>query len=409
MEKFGNTWSKRMRNILENRKCPVCNSENKEIVFTQIFNDILGISLDKFEQNITICKDCGMVYTTPFITDEELNNYYSHMSNYEHTQYEDNYSTEDKNKSKRQFEYIKKFIKNHKKVLEIGCATGYLLSIFKKDGFDVLGLEPSAKNKQIAKEIYDVEIETRFLDKGGLERRKFDIVILSHVAEHLKYPFDIFKNIRNILTDDGLLFIEVPDIDYFDEKDLYQFSFEHINYFNLCSTKNLLHKAGFELVDTVIFYNDKSTAPFYPTCGSLWRKDNKMYKIKNCYSKNKIVIQKYIDLINNFRGELIGKINDIIKSHNNIAIWAAGTLTSQLMSQTNILKGNIVAIFDNDNKKDGLKMKNIPIHKPNMNVEYFKEKNIDAIIIGSWSSQDEIYDSLKFVEESGIKVYRLFE
>ena len=33
-------------------------------------------------------------------------------------------------------------------------------------------------------------------------------MILSHVAEHLKYPKDIFNNIRNIISDDGLLFVE---------------------------------------------------------------------------------------------------------------------------------------------------------------------------------------------------------
>jgi SAM-dependent methyltransferase len=229
MEKFGNTWSKRMRNILENRKCPVCNSENKEIVFTQIFNDILGISLDKFEQNITICKDCGMVYTTPFVTDEELSNYYSHMSSYEYDNNDNMYPETHQNRSKQQYTYINKFMENHKNILDVGCAVGYTLSLFKEDGLEVLGLDPSAKNRQIAKDKYNVEVETRFLDKDGLDGREFDIVMLSHVAEHLKHPMDIFKNINNILSKDGLLFIEIPDMDLFDEQDLYQFFFEHIN------------------------------------------------------------------------------------------------------------------------------------------------------------------------------------
>lgn len=395
--------------MLENRKCPVCNSENKEIIFTQTFNDILGISLDKFEQNIAICKDCGMAYTTPFVNDEELNNYYSNMSNYEHSHTETGYPDEDINKSERQFKYIETQIKNQKSILDVGCAVGYTLSLFKDAGYATLGLEPSAKNKQIAKEKYGVEVETRFLDKDGLDGRVFDVVTLSHVAEHLKHPLDIFKNIRNILSDDGMLFIETPNIDFFDEQDLYQFSFEHINYFNIDSTKNLLQRAGFELVDSKIFYNDKSTAPFYPTLGTIWKKSEKSFEIASYYEKNRTTIQRYIDLINNFRGTLVSKIDNIISSHKNIAIWAAGTLTSQLLSQTNLAKGDIKAIFDNDSKKDGLKMENITIKKPTMNVEYFKEKNIEAIVIGSWSSQDEIYDSLKFLEDSGIKVFRLFE
>jgi 2-polyprenyl-3-methyl-5-hydroxy-6-metoxy-1,4-benzoquinol methylase len=395
--------------ILENRECPVCNSENKEIVFTQTFNDILGISLDKFEQNITICKDCGMIYASPFVVDEELNNYYSHMSNYEHSHTDVGYSEEDINKSKRQFKYIKSKLNNHKSLLDIGCAIGYTLSLFKNDGFSTLGLEPSAKNKKIAKDRYDVDVETRFLDKDGLDGKVFDVVILSHVAEHLKHPMDIFKNIRTILSEDGLIFIETPDIDYFNEQDLYQFSFEHINYFNTNSTKNLLQRAGFELVDSNVFYNDKSTAPFYPTLGTLWKKSDDKFEVENCYEKNKETIQKYIDLIENFRGRLMTKVDDIINNNKNIAIWAAGTLTSQLISQTNLAKGDIKAIFDNDSKKDGLKMENITINKPTLSSDYFKERNINAIVIGSWSSQDEIYDSLKFLEDDGIKVFRLFE
>jgi len=395
--------------MLENRKCPVCQSKNKEIVFTQTFNNILGISLDKFEQNIAICKDCGMVYTTPFVSDEEINNYYSYMSNYEHSHTDIGYPIEDQNKSKRQFDYLSKFIDRQKSILDVGCAVGYTLSLFKNDGYEVLGLEPSAKNKQIAKEKYDVDVETRFLDKDGLDGREFDVIMLSHVAEHLKYPKDIFLNIRKVLSNDGLLFIETPDIDKFDEQDLYQFSFEHINYFNLSSTKNLLQSCGFELVDSITFQNDANTAPFYPTLGSILKKSDKSFELNNAYKENKQTIQTYIDLVGNFRGGIVTKIDNIIASHKNIAIWAAGTLTSQLISQTNLLQGDIVAIFDNDNKKDGLKMEGIIVHKANMSIEYFKEKNIEAIVIGSWSSQNDIYESLNFLEDDGIKIYRLFE
>jgi len=395
---------------LENRKCPVCSSGTDELLYGQDFIDLLGISLNRFEQRIVICKDCGMVYTNPFITDDEIKNYYSNMSCYEYDDNNNEYPDVHKKRSLNQYNYINKYFNNlnSKSILDVGCALGYTLSLFKKDGCRVLGLEPSAKNKQIAKEKYDVEVETRFLDKDGLDGRMFDLVILSHVAEHLKHPSDIFENINRVLSGEGFLYIETPDIDLFDEQDLYQFSFEHINYFNIDSTKNLLQKAGFELVDSKIFYNDKSTAPFYPTLGTLWKKSDKVFEIENYYEKNRATIQKYIDLIENFRGGLMIKVDNIISSHKNIAIWAAGTLTSQLLSQTNLSKGDIKAIFDNDSKKDGLKMENIIIYKPIMTVEYFKEKNIEAIVIGSWSSQDEIYESLKFLEDYGIKVYRLF-
>lgn len=399
-------------NKLDLRNCPVCSFDKAEIIYQQDFKNILGISLIVFSQKIVVCKNCGMVFTNPFVSDCELNNYYSHMSSYEYDDNNNEYPEVHKNRSLNQFNYI--LSQNNQKnlslsVLDIGCALGYTLFLFKKAGHSVLGLEPSPKNKQIAKEKYGVEIETKFLNRDGLDGRLFDIIILSHVAEHLKYPLEIAKNIHNILSENGLLFIETPDIDLFDEQDLYQFSFEHINYFNIESLKNLFHQADFELLDSKIFCNDKSTAPFYPTLGTLWKKSKEKKPLINHFEKNKTTINKYIKLIDNFRNDLGRKIESIISSNQRIALWAAGTLTSLLFSQTNLEIGNIKAIFDNDHKKHGQVMNGIPIFKPILSKDFFAKFEIDSIIIGSWSSQDEIYESIKFLEHEGIKLYKLFD
>ncbi|MFZ5953425.1 MAG: methyltransferase domain-containing protein [Candidatus Rifleibacteriota bacterium] len=394
------------------RNCPVCSHDKSEVIYQQDFKNILGISMNVFSQKIAICRNCGMVFTNPFVSDCDLNNYYSNMSSYEYDDNNNEYPEVHQKRSFNQFNYILSHIDRNDlnlSVLDIGCALGYTLFLFKKMGYDVLGLEPSPKNKKIAKEKYGVEIETRFLNRDGLDGRLFDIIILSHVAEHLKYPLEIAKNIHNILAENGLLFIETPDIDFFDERDLYQFSFEHINYFNIDSLKNLFQQADFELLDSKIFYNDKSTAPFYPTLGTIWKKGKEKKPLLNHFETNKITINKYIKLINNFRNELGCKIENIISSNQRIALWAAGTLTSLLFSQTNLEKGNIRAIFDNDHKKHGQSMNGIPIFKPILTKDFFAKFEIDSIIIGSWSSQDEIYESIKFLELEGIKLYKLFD
>ncbi|MBT5400118.1 hypothetical protein HOL24_06210 [bacterium] len=65
---------------------------------------------------------------------------------------------------------------------------------------------------------------------------------------------------------------------------------------------------------------------------------------------------------------------------------------------------------DNNPRKSGLKMGNVQIENPDMDSGYFiKKKDIEVIIIGSWSSQEDIYQSLKFLEDGGITIIKLID
>jgi SAM-dependent methyltransferase len=400
-----------MMSELEYRQCPVCDAEDYNLEYSQTFQNIVGIPFDRFEQRVVICKDCGMIYVNPYLTDMDLEKYYAFMSSYEYSKETFEYAIPHKNRSLQQSNYILSQLAKRGSVLDVGCSIGYTLNLFKKDGFQkVLGIDPSPKCSQIAEEDFGIKVKTGFFDKKMVEGQKFDLVILSHVAEHLKHPETFLKDVKEVMTDGGALFVEIPSIDLFDERDLFQFSFEHINYFNLNSLTNLMHQAGFKLFDSILFENGPSIAPFYPTLGSLWQKDDntKAMPITNLYKKNKATLQRYIDLIKSHRNSLNQKIDKIISKHKKIGIWCAGTLTAQLLAQTNLLKGNITVIFDNDPKKNGQTMSDIPIYKPDITPAYFEGK-IDAIVIGSWSSQNEIYDAISFLESAGITVYKLFD
>ena len=395
--------------MLENRDCPVCNGKEKELVYKQNFIDIPGLGLDKFEQNVVICKNCGMVFVSPFIDDENLSNYYSYMSAYEYAENNYEFSESVKKRSDRQFSYLIKYIDKNAKVLDIGSSIGYFVSLFQKNGNISIGVEPSELNKKTAKEKYNTKTITGVFTNKLLGGKRYDLITLSHVAEHLNNAQFIFSEIHKSLNDNGLLFIEVPDMDLFDEKNMYQFFFEHINYFNTKSLSNLLNKVGFILINEIVFENSDGTSPFYPTTGTLWKKSNNSLVQVNDYGRNKKTINKYIELLKTENNLLNNKIDSIIDQYKNIAIWAGGTLTAQLLAQTNLLNVNVINIFDNDPKKIDTKMGGVMIAKPQLLPKHFLDKNIEAIIIGSWSSQEEIFQSLRFLEEYGISIVKLFD
>jgi predicted SAM-dependent methyltransferase len=46
-----------------------------------------------------------------------------------------------------------------------------------------------------------------------LEDRSFDVIAMFHVMEHLTEPMETLVNLRRILTETGLLAIEIPIMD----------------------------------------------------------------------------------------------------------------------------------------------------------------------------------------------------
>lgn len=365
------------------------------VIYEQQFSKLVGTD-SSFHQRVGQCNLCGIVYVRDYLTDNDLSKYYSVMSNYEYSSNDNKWPIEDQKKYERQHRFVTYFCekKPYTNVLDIGCSLGYTLSLFKQDGSSVLGIEPSSKLKEIAKRQYDVDVITDFFNKDLKLPNKYDVVLLSHVAEHLKYPKEIFMSIKEVLESDGLVYVEVPSIELFDERDLFQFSFEHINYFSHGSLSNLMHAAGFEEVDHIVFENSNGVAPFYPTLGTLWRKATRIYPLINRYQHDQAVIERYIKLVKEHAGELNSKIEEVLSRYSMIAIWGAGTLTAQLLAQTPLKNGKVKVIYDSDPKKDGQLMNGIPVKKPKLLVNTLEEDNVDVVIIGSWSSQDDIFLNL---------------
>ena len=88
------------------------------------------------------------------------------------------------------------------KVLDIGCGGGLFLSLLKREGAQVVGIELSDSRAQYAKtkhnlEIHKYPIESDFWQKGYANH--FDAVTLWDVIEHVNYPFQTLQSAANVL------------------------------------------------------------------------------------------------------------------------------------------------------------------------------------------------------------------
>jgi len=99
-------------------------------------------------------------------------------------------------------------------VLDIGCGAGRLSLMCARYAKSVTGIDMSrnaielAKTASDASRINNVNFETRNID--DLPNRRFDIILLSEVIEHLENPEQILKKLSNHLEGRGVLVVSCP-------------------------------------------------------------------------------------------------------------------------------------------------------------------------------------------------------
>ena len=101
-----------------------------------------------------------------------------------------------------------------KTILDLGCGTGSGLTVFRDEGWKVVGLEPDHDRSRIGREEHGLDIRPiRMEDFNASE--KFNIVSLVQVLEHLADPVDALKRASSFVQPGGYLYVEVPNFIYF--------------------------------------------------------------------------------------------------------------------------------------------------------------------------------------------------
>jgi 2-polyprenyl-3-methyl-5-hydroxy-6-metoxy-1,4-benzoquinol methylase len=98
------------------------------------------------------------------------------------------------------------------KLLDIGAGTGDFLVVAKNDGWNIIGIEPSAKAKETA-----IKKGVFFADSlSELENNSFDVITMWHVLEHVPNLEDYLSELKRLIKPNGTIIIAVPNFKSFD-------------------------------------------------------------------------------------------------------------------------------------------------------------------------------------------------
>lgn len=124
------------------------------------------------------------------------------------------YSTPDHPGRKNTWELMEKHLKPGDSVLDMGCSRGYYANLIATRTRKVVGVDHNAASIEIARKTYqraNLEFHNtdafEYLEKNG---EKFDLLVLTHVLEHLEDPVEFLSRFKRFFQN---VYIEVPDFE----------------------------------------------------------------------------------------------------------------------------------------------------------------------------------------------------
>jgi SAM-dependent methyltransferase len=356
------------------RTCPICAHDVVETLHHQRFA-VPDDYLLPGAYDVVACRTCGFVYADTSATQADYDRFYQEFS-----KYEDNAVATggggtdcDLRRLERTATDLAGFIPDRfAAIMDIGCANGGLLLALKLRGYDNLtGLDPSrACVDHVAKKGMRA-VRGGLFDENeadeAVDREQFDVIILSHVLEHVHDVQRAVKNSLRKLKPGGILYVEVPDAsrypDYFIVP-YYYFDCEHINHFDEHSLMNLVLPFGCELLTASKKELPVSAEAAYPAVYAVFRKTGEKAPAAELVP-DFAVRESVAAYVEKSRGiKTYQEFDELARTREEIIVWGAGSYALRLLEATSLGECTIIAFVDKDSKKQGTKLKGVPICSP---------------------------------------------
>lgn len=245
--------------MVEFNNCNLCGCEKYSVLYKTYSGDIVAdpesykITEHSSSEPVRIvkCNACGLIYANPRPAAQKIKDAYNSMV-------DEDYLAEEMGRRMSARTILKRLNKArvHGRLLDVGCATGFLLDEARKANWDVYGVELSGWAAGYAKDKFGISAIFRgTLEDAHYPDNYFDAVILKDSIEHLLDPKATLVEIRRILKPSGIICINTPDCGSFISKILkarwWGIKQSHLYYFNCKTLWKMLDVTGFKPIKTV--------------------------------------------------------------------------------------------------------------------------------------------------------------
>jgi 2-polyprenyl-3-methyl-5-hydroxy-6-metoxy-1,4-benzoquinol methylase len=190
--------------------CPVCSSTAIDPLIT--LNDY---SISKEQFTIWQCADCTLRFTQDVPDEASIGSYYQSEDYISHSNTQKGfinkaYQIVRSRTLKQKARLIKSYTKEKGTILDIGAGTGAFLNTMQQQGWNVSGIEPDAGAREHAKKLFDLQLQEPNTLKD-FPPSNFDAITMWHVLEHVHQLHPYVERLKEMIKQDGRIFIAVPN------------------------------------------------------------------------------------------------------------------------------------------------------------------------------------------------------
>jgi 2-polyprenyl-3-methyl-5-hydroxy-6-metoxy-1,4-benzoquinol methylase len=218
---------------IETINCCICNNNKPK--------KLKRIRFRNHSLRLVKCKKCDLMFFSPRLSEEYLKILYC-KDHFDQLTNNQNYIKEDFHEFRKRLKLINKYLKNKTSVLDIGCCTGNFLISCKNNEFKtIIGIDINKKTNEYCKKL-------GFKIYEKLPKRKFDLIHLSDIIEHIGNPNSFIKKTKKNLNKEGIIVLTTPNINNPINHLVNIKPDQHLFYFSKKSISKLLKKNGFDII-----------------------------------------------------------------------------------------------------------------------------------------------------------------
>lgn len=336
------------------RGCPICGNRQCEVLHEQKFTLPLGHPLpDHFD--VVACPACGLVYADTTGTAQDYDRYYA-----DHSKYADQGTSTGGGGNPRDQERLEATAaaialhlpRKDARVVDIGCANGGMLGALKARSYSRLfGVDPSLGCVENTRSMFGIPAEQGWLLALPKDAAPADLLIVSHVLEHVLDLRASLEALVAVLAPGGMVYVEVPDAQRYVDclvAPFQDFNTEHINHFGAASLKNLFAAAGFSPVTVGTKTLEAAPGVPYPALFGFFRRASAPQPAPSWELDQgfRASMDRYIV---SSRAELC-RIDDLLSGvlGEPVIVWGTGQLTMKLLAETRLGQARIAAFVDSN-------------------------------------------------------------
>lgn len=359
------------------RRCPICASSTGTVLHHQVYVAPSELNVQP-EVDIVACDRCGMCFADLLTSQDDLDDAYRDHSKYADVSLYGRQAgggaqpPTDAPWDLQRLQGTARFLAQHvpltARVLDAGCATGALLGYLQAEGFrQVVGLDPSPAATAIAADAYGVATVTGSFFDPPVDIGLFDVVVLSHVLEHVSDVEGAVAGMWALTRPGGSVYVEVPDASRYADylvAPFNDFNTEHINHFSKATLQLAMELAGFEVDVTSSKIVRCSPRDDYPAIFGLYRRPERPRPSPSITRDDSLEagLRSYRDASDQLLAEFGRRINLQVPD-GPLIIWGVGQLAMKLLAGP-LQHRAISAIIDTSEAKWGQHIRDLQIASP---------------------------------------------